>query len=179
MDERKKELEQTFLVRTQEYADLLAAIDFGARMVFEIGVGTGVLTGLIAKEVGHDRIIGYEIDPAVVPAELAGKIDLRLEDVTKADLSYLNEQGYALVANAPYGLIRWITKNILERFPAMPAILMFLEGAETPAGFEKRFTLAGSDFEPPTRRGHSVFSRGFTLKRPLRVFELNLRKEQS
>lgn len=160
----KAPFQQYFLAQAQEVGALLDSIDFGRRTIIEIGVGGGALTDLIARNVGHGRIIGYEIDSSVVPSKLFDSIDLRLGDVLQADLSYINECDYALVCNPPYALIPWILERFAAALPALPIVIQVPGGMAVPAGFEKRLIIPGCGFQPPTPRAHAVYTRGVIAK---------------
>jgi 16S rRNA A1518/A1519 N6-dimethyltransferase RsmA/KsgA/DIM1 with predicted DNA glycosylase/AP lyase activity len=156
-----QKFEQHMLTDLTAYRDLIQTIDFTDYKILEIGVGTGALTQLLGAKAGYDKIVGFEIDPSIVPSQLARKIDLRIGDITQADLSFLQDEKFMLIANPPYSLHGWIRENILDQYPDMPAILMTSPSRQSNLGknFQKCFELNGDAFTPPARGTHIVCQR--------------------
>jgi 16S rRNA A1518/A1519 N6-dimethyltransferase RsmA/KsgA/DIM1 with predicted DNA glycosylase/AP lyase activity len=151
--------EQHFLRSFGEFETLLDGCSLAGRNVLEIGVGDGAVTRLLTKR--GARVLGYEIDPGVLPAEIEGA-EFRVADATQEDLSFLTSD-WACVSVPPYELLPWLLKTLDERGIADAVVMASRKKASMleDAGFRYAFTLDGSAFEPASTGEHHVLIRGF------------------
>lgn len=153
--------QQHFLRDTAAVRRLLATVDLSGRTVVEIGVGTGVLTGLILER-GPERVIGYEVDPGVC-ALADPRLDLRIQDFRAADPRGFPE-GTCLISFPPYALIPELIQLVEgSDAPFADAILMVRKRhLEALPSFHTALALPSHAFEPATEPGmHFVVRRGF------------------
>lgn len=138
----------------------LASLGLAGRHILEVGAGAGDLTALILEQ-RPARVVAYEIVPGLC-ALRDPRLDLREQDITAADLSFLRQQRFALIANPPYSLLPWLRERVIERYQIDDVLLMTSpkKAAQFP-GYELLFTLDGGAFEPPAEGQHQVIRRGF------------------
>lgn len=138
----------------------LARLGLAGRAVLEVGAGAGALTGLILER-DPALVVAYEII-----AGLCGlrdpRLDLREHDITAADLSFLSERRFALIANPPYSLLPFLREGVIERYGIDDVLIMASpRKAAHFEGYEVAFSLDGGAFEPPALGEHVVLRRGF------------------
>jgi 16S rRNA (adenine1518-N6/adenine1519-N6)-dimethyltransferase len=102
--------------------------------VLEVGAGTGTLTRALAAT--GATVVAYEVDAGLRPVleeTLTGcDVDIRFEDVTRADLStQLWEGPWTLVANLPYNVG---TPLVLELLRTAPWIERFVVMVQSEVG---------------------------------------------
>lgn len=133
----RKALGQNFLVD----ANIVHKIVTAARLekndlVFEIGPGTGVLTGALSRQAG--RVVALELDRALLPVlteTLAGlnNVSVLHKDAMQADLDELaaaaapdaTGRPYKLVANLPYYITTPLIIRLLQkRFNISEMVIM-------------------------------------------------------
>ncbi|MCB0329274.1 MAG: hypothetical protein KDD70_06415 [Bdellovibrionales bacterium] len=153
--------EQHTLLDTEPVKKLLNLLFLQQRTVVELGVGSGALTELILDR-GPAKVIGYELFPEATPASIAGKIDLRVEDIAEVDFSYLANGDPCIIALPPYSLLTHIREQIIDRYNVRDVILSVPESQrrEFP-DFEIAGSFDGSAFDPPTRGRHLLLYKGF------------------
>lgn len=152
---------QHMLTATEPFRQLLAGIDFHGRIVLEVGVGTGVITQMVLDR-GPERVIGYEIDPTLCQLSSAA-LELHIGDFREVTLPPLDAR-HGLVAAPPYDLLDLLVPLVSgPHAPIHDAILMISEKHFSLfPEFELAFTLAPTDFRPPTRpTSHLVIRKGF------------------
>lgn len=116
--------QQVELIETSDYKSLLSQLNFEGLTAIEVGTGRGVLTRLLLER-NPKRVIGYEIDPGLTRELTDPRLDLRIEDITKADLSELSfVENLALVSNPPYKILEWIKLNLIDQLRLKRVILM-------------------------------------------------------
>ncbi|OAT82965.1 16S rRNA (adenine(1518)-N(6)/adenine(1519)-N(6))-dimethyltransferase RsmA [Desulfotomaculum copahuensis] len=123
----RRSLGQNFLVDANIVRKIAAAAGLEKDdLVFEIGPGTGVLTGVLATEAG--RVVALEIDRSLLPVlaeTLAGldNVTVLHRDAMQADLDELAAAAapdaagrpYKLVANLPYYITTPLIMRLLEK----------------------------------------------------------------
>lgn len=143
------------------YERLLRSLDIRGRTVVEFGVGTGLLTRAIMAQ-SPAGIVGYEIDPSLVPGDLLGdqRLDLRMKDFTSEDFSFLAGSRYAFISNPPYSELAFI-RDLIDRHPPEILVMMISEKKKEIFFPEEKVALRfrPDDFAPPTRGGHVVVVR--------------------
>lgn len=147
-----------------EYGALLRSLHLDGQVVVELGVGTGSLTQAILAQ-NPARVIGYEIEASVVPADVANdtRVDMRIADFTKEDFSYLSGLSYVFASNPPYSQLPFI-KEFLEKYPPDVLVMMVSEKKKRDLFPDDEVALRfrAEDFVPPTRGGHVVILRSRT-----------------
>lgn len=114
----KKKLGQCFLSDSNISRKIIELSNPSKDIVaIEVGPGLGAITKYMLE--GYKKVIAYEIDNDVVEKLLTatkdkGELDLRMMDILKADLSYLNdlEEEVVSISNLPY----YITSPIIAKF---------------------------------------------------------------
>ena len=114
----KKKLGQCFLSDSNISRKIIELSNPSKDIVaIEVGPGLGAITKYMLE--GYKKVIAYEIDNDVVDKLLIatkdkGELDLRMMDILKADLSYLNdlEEEVVSISNLPY----YITSPIIAKF---------------------------------------------------------------
>ncbi len=129
-----KRLGQNFLIhkQTAEKIVSLAGIDENETIV-ELGVGLGTLTGPLAARV--NKVIGLEIDSGIIDwqqndGNLADNVELRHQDLLKADFSRLAEQcggKLKIVANLPYSISSPLLFKLLDNRQVMGWAVLMLQ----------------------------------------------------
>lgn len=154
-------LDQHMIRDMTDYERLLGSLDIRSRTVVEFGVGTGLLTRAILAQ-SPAKVIGYEIDPSLVPGDLAGhpSLDLRMKDFTNENFGFLDGTSYAFISNPPYSELAFI-RDLIDRHP--PEILVMMVSAKKKDIYfpddEVALNFSPDDFAPPTRGGHVVILR--------------------
>jgi len=125
---------QNFLVHrhTAERIVELAGVCASDRIV-ELGVGFGALTGPLAARAAG--VIGLEIDSGIVAwhreeRDLPDNVDLRHEDLLKADFPALAEEcggRLKIVANLPYSVSNPLLFKLLENREVMESAVLMLQ----------------------------------------------------
>lgn len=138
----------------------LDRLDVAGALVVEVGVGRGAVTRRILAR-GPRRVIGVEIDPAVVPDELRAQIDLRVADLATLHPAALVDgaQDAAFVAAPPYDHLDTVLGWIDAGFPRAALMVPADREAEL-AGFERAARLDGDAFTPPSRGAHLWMVKG-------------------
>lgn len=114
----KKKLGQCFLSDSNISRKIIELSNPSKDIIaIEVGPGLGAITKYMLE--GYKKVIAYEIDNDVVEKLLTatkdkGELDLRMMDILKADLSYLNdlEEEVVSISNLPY----YITSPIIAKF---------------------------------------------------------------
>lgn len=98
--------------------------------VLEVGAGTGTLTRALAAT--GAGVLSYETDRRLQPIledVLVGvSVDLRFEDVMKADLEgVLGEGPWTMVANLPYNIGTPLLLDVLRHIPAVKRLVVMVQ----------------------------------------------------
>jgi len=127
----KRSLGQNFLGDPNLVSRIVRTADVGpGDLVVEIGAGTGTLTKALAAT--GATIVAYEIDARLLPVldeVLAGSdVDVRAEDVTKADLGSVLDGGpWTMVANLPYNVGTPLVLEVLRHVPAVVRLVVMVQ----------------------------------------------------
>ncbi len=112
--------------------------------VLEIGAGTGTLTAALAS--AGASVVAYEVDRGLKPvldSVVAGlDVEIRFEDVTKADLAEVVSDGeWAMVANLPYNVGTPLVMDALRTLPSVSRFVVMVQREVA----ERFAAVAGSD----------------------------------
>lgn len=119
----KRDLGQNFLIDDNILGVILAQLESGAEdVVLEVGAGLGVLTAALAGVARH--VHAYEVDRSLEPAlqETLNdhlNVNLRFEDVLKADLEGLDPTPTLCASNLPYSVAGPFIVESLQRLPSV------------------------------------------------------------
>ncbi len=154
-----QKLSQHFLIKTDPYRAFLQGLPIKGRRVFEVGVGTGVLTKLILEQ-NPEVLIGVEID-----SRLTFPHDDRLRvmqgDLREINLDFLKD-GFCLIANPPYYLLPNI-REIIDYYGIKDVVLMTSGWRRDMFGdLTLELEFSGDDFDPPGDGRHLLLRKGFT-----------------
>jgi 16S rRNA (adenine1518-N6/adenine1519-N6)-dimethyltransferase len=138
--------------------------------VLEVGAGTGTLTRALAAT--GASVVAYEVDDLLRPVleeTLAGcDVDLRFEDVTRADLAAQLPDGlWTLVANLPYNVG---TPLVLDLLRSAPRITRFVVMVQSEVGERLAATPGSKSYGLPSvvAQLHAEVRAGFRV--PPQVF---------
>jgi 23S rRNA (adenine-N6)-dimethyltransferase len=112
---RRRAYSQNFLASRALAARLVADADVrAADLVVEIGAGSGMLTGELARRAG--RVLAIEIDPrwaATLRARMAGRANV---EVIEADALAvpLPDEAFRVIANLPFGATTRLLHHLLD-----------------------------------------------------------------
>jgi 16S rRNA A1518/A1519 N6-dimethyltransferase RsmA/KsgA/DIM1 with predicted DNA glycosylase/AP lyase activity len=154
-------LQQHFLVDTKALEALLERLRLDGRTVVDFGLGRGRIAEL-ALDAGAVRVIGFEIDPSVVPADLDARIGVVIDDFTSAQAEGLVPLGATVVAAPPYDQLPFLYE-LFKRRQVVDIILMVpsVFGSAAPEGFKLWGVLDGTAFDPPAKGQHLIVYQGF------------------
>ncbi|MEA2002362.1 MAG: 16S rRNA (adenine(1518)-N(6)/adenine(1519)-N(6))-dimethyltransferase RsmA [Actinomycetota bacterium] len=127
----KRSLGQNFLADPNLVDRIVrtSGVAAGDRVV-EVGAGTGTLTRALAAT--GASVIAYEIDGRLLPVlrdVVSGfGVDLRAEDVTRADLGeVLGDGPWTMVANLPYNVGTPLVLDVLRRVTAVTRLVVMVQ----------------------------------------------------
>lgn len=153
--------QQHMLKNREDFSIELQDLNLDGLTVVELGVGTGELTKIISDR-KPKKIIGYEIDPNIVPEELATAIELHIDDFTRCNLDIFKDPSVCLITNPPYNQLKFIKDQIIDKYNIKNVQIM--APASERSMFEEFNVIGemdGSVFLPPSDGKHLILRKGF------------------
>ncbi|MBI3071491.1 MAG: ribosomal RNA small subunit methyltransferase A [Deltaproteobacteria bacterium] len=127
----KKRFSQSFLIDAGAAREIVGAVPDAARVIVEIGAGTGALTGLLA-EAGR-RVVAIEIDrglAAHLRQAFRGRTEIEIveADALKFDFRAAASDGpMAVVGNLPYAITTPLLECVLEAMPPIAGAVIMVQ----------------------------------------------------